>query len=117
DEKQVATFAEELGSLQPENAWLVTHYPFWGFKTDSRGGAPVSLTASLQAAWEKADPGGYGLILSGHVQLFVGDGGTEMSVPIQMSVKGSRIRGASVVEDQSRQQFCYTVLSRTGNVW
>ena len=131
DEKQVATFAAELGSLQPKNAWLVTHYPFWGFKTDSRGGAPVSLTASLQAAWEKADPGGYGLILSGHVHLFeyvsvdhgrppqlvVGDGGTEMSVPIQMSVKGSRIRGASVVEDQSRQQFGYTVLSRTGNVW
>jgi hypothetical protein len=131
DEKQVATFAAELGSLQPKNAWLVTHYPFWGFKADTHGGPAVTLTMTLQAAWEKAAPGGYGMILSGHVHLFeyvtvdhgrppqlvAGDGGTEMSVPIEMSVKGAQIRGASVMEDRTRQQFGYTLLSRTGNVW
>ena len=52
----------------PENAWLVSHYPFWGFKTDPHGGPPVSLLASLQTAWETSAPKGYSLILS--VSLF-----------------------------------------------
>ena len=131
DEKQVATYAAQLASLHLENAWLVVHYPFWGFKTDPHGGAPVPLVASLQAAWEKAAPEGFSLILSGHVHLFeyvsvdhgrpsqlvAGDGGTEMAVPIQISTKGMRIRGASVVESRSRNQFGYSLLTRTENVW
>jgi hypothetical protein len=86
---------------------------------------------SLQAAWEKAAPKGYDLILSGHVHLFeyvsvdhgrppqlvAGDGGTEMSVPFQKSVNGTRIRGASVVASQNQEQFGYTLLTRAGNVW
>ena len=131
DEKQVATYAAELNSLQAEKSWLVTHYPFWGFKTDPRGGPPVSLTISLQEAWEKAAPKGYDLILSGHVHLFeyvsvdhgrppqlvAGDAGTAMAVPIQISVKGTRIRGASVVAGRSEEQFGYTLLTRMGKLW
>lgn len=131
DEKQVATFAAELSSISAKNAWLVTHYPFWGFKTNPHGGPPVSLVASLQAAWEQAAPTGYDLILSGHVHLFeyvsvdhgrppqlvAGDGGTAMAVPIQMSVKGAQILGASVVAGQSQEQFGYTLLTKTGNLW
>jgi hypothetical protein len=131
DEKQVAAYAAELSSIQPEKSWLVTHYPFWGFKTDPRGGPPVSLTMALQAAWESATPKGYDLILSGHVHLFeyvsvdhgrppqlvAGDGGTEMAVPMQMSVKGTQIRGASVVATQSQEQFGYTLLTRAGKDW
>lgn len=131
DEAQVGAFAAQLASLHPENAWLATHYPFWGFSTDARGGMPKPLVAALEAAWEKASPAGFTLILSGHIHLFeyvsvdhgrppqivAGDGGTQMSVPIQISMKGTQIRGASVMGSSSRQQFGYTLLSREGNLW
>jgi Calcineurin-like phosphoesterase len=131
DAKQVATYAAQLNSLQSKKSWLVTHYPFWGFKTDPHGGPPVSLTMSLQAAWENASSTGYDLILSGHVHLFeyvsvdhgrppqlvAGDGGTAMAVPIETSMKGVLIRGASVVGGKSQEQFGYTLLTRTGKDW
>jgi hypothetical protein len=131
DETQVAAYAAQLTSLDTEGAWLVTHHPFWGIRTDFRGGPPVPIVATLQAAWEKAAPTGFSLLLSGHVHLFeyvsidhdrpsqlvVGDGGTEMSVPIQISTKGMKIRGATVVATQSRNQFGYTLLSRDGSQW
>lgn len=131
DEAQVEVFASQLASLPAENAWLATHYPFWGFNADARGGLPRPLAAVLEAAWEKAGPAGFTLILSGHVHLFeyvgvdhgrppqivAGDGGTMMSVPIEMSMKGTQIRGASVIGSRSRQQFGYTMLTRDGNVW
>jgi hypothetical protein len=131
DEAQVAVFAAQLASLHPENAWLVTHFPFWGFHLDALTGLPKPLVDNLEAAWEKAAPAGFTLILSGHVHLFeyvsvdhgrppqvvAGDGGTQMAVPIQISMKGTQIRGASVVGSRSRQQFGYTMLSKEGNVW
>jgi calcineurin-like phosphoesterase family protein len=131
DDAQVAVFAAQLASLRPENAWLATHYPFWGFSTDPRGGLPKPLVAALEAAWEKAAPAGYTLILSGHIHLFeyvsvdngrppqlvAGDGGTQMAVPFQMSMKGTQIRGASVMGSRSRQQFGYTLLRREGKLW
>jgi len=131
DEAQVAVFAAQLASLHAENAWLATHYPFWGFNQYSRDALPKPLATVLEAAWEKAAPSGYTLILSGHVHLFeyvsvdhgrppqvvAGDGGTQMSVPIEMSMKGTQIRGASVMGSRSRQQFGYTMLTREGSHW
>jgi hypothetical protein len=124
-------FAAQLATLHPENAWLATHYPFWGFSTDARGGLPKPLVATLEAAWENAAPAGYALILSGHIHLFeyvsvdqgrppqlvAGDGGTQMAVPMQASMKGTQIRGASVIGSRSRQQFGYTMLSKEGKLW
>ncbi len=131
EDTQVAAFAAQLGSLHTENAWLATHYPFWGFVADSPSASPKPLTAVLEAAWEKAAPTGYTFILSGHVHLFeyvsvdhglppqlvAGDGGTEMSVPIQTSVQGTKIRGASVIGSRSRRQFGYTLLTKDGKLW
>jgi hypothetical protein len=131
EDAQVATFAAQLASLHAENAWLASHYPFWGFNVYALGGLPKPLAAVLEAAWDKAAPSGFTLILSGHVHLFeyvsvdhgrpaqvvAGDGGTMMSVPFQMSMKGTEIRGASVVGSRSRQQFGYTMLTRDGNIW
>ena len=71
------------------------------------------------------------MILSGHIHLFefvsvdhdrpaqivVGIGGTEMAVPIEMSVKGTKIRGATVMGTASQQKFGYTVLSRSNSSW
>ena len=131
DESQATTYAAQLTSIEPVNGWLVDHYPFWGFKTDPHGGPPVSLVASLQSAWDKAAPKGISMILSGHIHLFefvsvdhdrpaqivVGVGGTEMAVPIEMSVKGTKIRGATVMGTASQQKFGYTVFTRSNNSW
>src|SRR5579862_7844618 len=131
DEEQVSAFAAQLASLHPENAWLATHYPFWGFSTDPRGGLPKPLVAALEASWEKASPNGYTLILSGHIHLFeyvsvdqgrppqvvAGDGGTQMAVPMHGSMKGTQIRGASVIGSRSRQEFGYILLSKEGKLW
>jgi hypothetical protein len=131
DEAQIAVFASQLAAVHPENAWLATHFPFWGFSTEGASGLPKPLAAVLEAAWEKSAPTGFTLILSGHVHLFeyvsvdhgrppqvvAGDGGTQMSVPIQISMKGTEIRGASVIGSRSRQQFGYTMLTRDGRLW
>jgi Calcineurin-like phosphoesterase len=134
DEAQVVEFSSQLSqlaSLHPKNAWLATHFPFWGFYPDRRSGLPKPLVASLEEAWQKAAPAGFSLILSGHVHLFeyvsvdhglppqlvAGDGGTEMDVPIEISMKGTRIRGASVIGSRSRRVFGYTLLTRAGNRW
>jgi hypothetical protein len=131
DEKQMGIYAAELASLHPQNAWLATHYPFWGFVTDSPSGRPVPLVATLEAAWESAAPSGYTLILGGHIHLFeyvsldqgrppqilAGDAGTRLDVPIDVSVKGTEIRGARVVAGQSRSVFGYILLTRQANNW
>lgn len=131
DESQVGQFSLQLASLHPRNAWLASHYPFWGFNPEFPSGKPVPLVASLEEAWEKAAPRGYSLVLSGHVHLFeyvsvdhgrppqvvAGDGGTEMAVPIEASMKGTHLRGASVTGSRSRQTFGYTLLTRDGDIW
>ncbi len=131
DPEQISEFSSQLSSLHPKNTWLSSHYPFWAFYPDQRGGKPLPLVATLQAAWEKAAPTGYSLILGGHVHLFeyvsvdsgrppqlvAGDGGTRLDVPIEVSMKGTQLRGARVVGNRSQQQFGYTVLSRAGKFW
>lgn len=131
DEAQVSQYAAELSSIHPKNAWLATHYPFWGFTPDSPTGKPAPLVAALEAAWEKAAPDGYTMILGGHIHLFeyvsldhgrppqvvAGDAGTRLDVPIEVSVKGTEIRGARVVAGQSRRVFGYLLLTRKGDAW
>jgi hypothetical protein len=131
DDAQITEFAAQLSSLHPAGAWLATHYPFWGFSTEGSGALPKPLVAALEAAWEKAAPTGFTLILSGHIHLFeyvsvdqgrppqlvAGDGGTQMAVPIQVSVKGTQIRGASVIGSRSRRQFGYTLLNKDATLW
>jgi len=134
-DKQVSTYTKQLAGLHAENAWLVDHHPFWGFKENPEGGAPVPLAAPLQEAWDRVWPKGIGMILSGHVHLFelvsldhgrpvqvvVGDGGTLLSEKLQASVNGTVIRGAvvasSVVASRSRNQFGYAVFTKSGRGW
>ncbi|HWF12694.1 MAG TPA: metallophosphoesterase [Candidatus Acidoferrales bacterium] len=131
DERELQITVAQLSSLQAKDAWLVTHHPFWGFYTDQRSGLPKPTTPVLEEAWEKAEPKNFNLILSGHVHLFeyvsvdnrrppqivAGDGGTQMDVPIEISVKGTTIRGATVNGSRIREQFGYTMLTKEGKYW
>ena len=131
DESQVTTYAAQLASLHVKNAWLTTHHPFWGFYTNRIIGLPLPTSATLEEAWDKAAPKDFSLIISGHVHLFeyvsvdqgrppqlvAGTGGTQMDVPIQISMKGTAIRGARVSGSRIREKFGYIVLNKDGNHW
>lgn len=129
DPAQVNEFAAQLSSLQPTNAWLVDHHPFWGFRTDENGGksAPAPISAPLSAAWDRVKPKGITMILSGHVHLFellnfdtrppqlvAGDGGTMLAGALPKSLNGIVVQGGAMVSGQSRHEFGYTVLERSG---
>ena len=131
DEEELRITVMQLGSLQAKDAWLATHHPFWGFYPDRRSGLPKPTTPVLEEAWDKAAPKNFSLILSGHVHLFeyvsvdngrppqivAGDGGTQMDVPITISVKGTTIRGATVNGGRMNGQFGYTMLTKEGKNW
>jgi len=132
DPAQMNEFAAQLSSLHPANAWLVDHHPFWGFRTDENGGdvPPTPITAVLSAAWDKAKPTGITMILSGHVHLFewlnfdarppqlvAGDGGTMLAAALPQSLNGIPVEGGAMVSGQSRHEFGYTVLDRSGAKW
>ena len=131
DDGQLGILVKQLSSLQVKDAWLATHHPFWGFYPDRRSGLAKPTTPVLEEAWNKTDPKNIGLILSGHVHLFeyvsldhgrppqivAGDGGTEMDVPIEISLKGTNIRGATVSGDKIKERFGYTLLTKEGKYW
>ena len=128
--KQVAEYTAQLQSLHANNAWLVDHHPFWGFRT-ANDGTPEPISAPLEAAWENAKPAGIRMALAGHVHLFellifdqdrppqivAGDGGTDLASPIRASVDGSRIQGAQVVMSGSQHEYGYTVLEKRPSGW
>jgi hypothetical protein len=131
NQEQAALYAAQLASLHVSGAWLADHHPFWGMRTDGADGKPVPLTPTLQEAWQRAAPKGISLVLSGHVHLFellsfdcdrpvqlvAGDGGTNMAAPLQDTMKGIAVQGATVVASESQRQFGYTMLTRNGSSW
>ncbi|HEX3372506.1 MAG TPA: metallophosphoesterase [Candidatus Acidoferrales bacterium] len=131
DVQELGILVKQLTSLQVKDAWLATHRPFWGFYPDKRSGRPEPTTAVLEEAWNKAAPRNIGAILSGHIHLFeyvsldhgrppqivAGDGGTQMDVPIEISLKGTTLRGATVSGNRINQRFGYTLLTKEGKNW
>jgi hypothetical protein len=129
--EQVDEYAAQLRTIHATNAWLVAHHPFWGFKSDPSGGPPNPISAPLAAAWDKSPPHGISLVVSGHIHLFellnfdhgrpsqlvAGDGGTDLAMAIETSVKGSLMHGASVVTSGSQHDYGYTLFSKTGARW
>ena len=126
---QIERYARELRSIRASHAWLVAHHPFWGFYADGPTLAPASV--GLQQAWQKADPLGIDLVISGHVHLFellsfdhglppalvTGHGGTDLSNPIETPLAGVPIGYARVVAGASEREFGYTLLTRAANGW
>jgi hypothetical protein len=131
DEKQVSTYTAQLAGLHTSNAWLVAHHPFWGFRSGTKDESYSPVSAPLQEAWNRASPRGITLILSGHVHLFelmildhghppqvvAGGGGTDLAMPIPVSLNGTAISGSTVIASQSQKQFGYTVLEKRVSAW
>jgi hypothetical protein len=132
DPKQASIYAEQLASLHlQQNAWLVTHIPFWGFKAGEPSGPPVALSASLEEGWNQAAPKNISMILSGHVHLFefvtfaggrppqlvAGTGGTQLAMSINSPAVGTGVRGATVTGSQSQQKWGYTLLTKEHDSW
>ncbi|HEX4593809.1 MAG TPA: metallophosphoesterase [Bryobacteraceae bacterium] len=129
--KQVDIYAAQLGSLKLHNAWLVDHHPFWAMTVVYGATAATPLTAPLEAAWEKANPKGIELVLSGHTHLFeilsfghsrppqivAGDGGTDLAQAIPTTMNGMKIRGLTVSGSETRHEFGYTLLNRSATGW
>jgi hypothetical protein len=131
DEDQITEYTGQLLSLHPQNAWLVDHHPFWGFASVAGSLPPIPISAPLEEAWNRTNPKGYALILSGHIHLFeflnlgqgrpdqlvVGDGGTAMAAPIQTSIQGIPIRGVTTDLTETDHQFGYTLFTKEGSGW
>jgi hypothetical protein len=131
NQDQITEYTGQLLSIHPQNAWLVDHHPFWGFATVLKGLPPIPISVPLEEAWNKANPKGYSLFLSGHIHLFelisfqddrpnqlvVGDGGTEMATPIEASIAGVSVRGATTSGTESEHQFGYTLFTKTSAGW
>lgn len=131
DEKQISIYTAQLSGLHTTNAWLVAHHPFWGFATGLMGVMSVPISVSLEEAWNRAEPKGISLILSGHIHLFelvildnarppqlvAGGGGTNLALPLKTSLNGDAVSGATVLASQSERQFGYTILNKLGNSW
>ena len=127
--QQVDRYAHELSSIQARHAWLVVHHPIWGFVAS--GSVPIAASPGLQKAWWKADPKGIDLVLSGHVHLFellsfdhdlppalvAGQGGTDLSYPIETPLAGLRMSYAKVVNGASEHEFGYTTMTREKTGW
>ncbi len=149
EETQVTEYTKQLtdiaARLTTQHAWLVDHHPFWAFKSggksderrredkEDKEDEPRSISAPLEAAWDRAVPKGIDLVLSGHIHLFellsfaagskrsirpvqivAGDGGTDLAEPIKASVNGIDVHGIKVVASESQRQFGYTALNRAG---
>jgi predicted phosphodiesterase len=130
--EQRNTYAAELASLQPTNAWLVDHHPFFGIRPgDANGSPPVGQTATLQEAWDRAAPKGIDVILSGHTHLFealsygsarpfqilAGDGGTSLAAALPETVNGMDVHGVMVAASENQVQFGYVFFTRSGAGW
>ncbi|MBZ5611137.1 MAG: metallophosphoesterase [Acidobacteriia bacterium] len=126
---EIARYAAALGALHEDHAWLVSHHPFWGFKTLE--GSTQPAIPGLTEAWRKASPHGIDLIVSGHVHLFEllgfdhkvppqlvsGDGGTGLSTAIQAPLRGMHLENAKVLAGVSERQFGYTLLTKFAGHW
>ena len=129
--KQVSIYTSQLRSLNTHQAWLVDHHPFWGIRPGILGAAAGPLSAPLEVAWEKAAPKGIDLVLSGHTHLFevisfdhgrppqivAGDGGTSLAAALPASLNGRKIHGLAITASQTKREFGYTMLSKTGAGW
>ena len=130
DQGQIQTYAKELSSITAKNAWLVDHHPFWAMRMGSTGTA-IEETDNLRLAYDKADPKGIDMVLSGHTHVFelltygtkrplqivAGDAGTKLEKGVPNHFSNATVYGMMVEQSDNEDDFGYTLLSKTSTGW
>lgn len=105
---QVEVYASQIATLEAssgDNAWFVTHHPFWGIGESS--GELFMINDTLMSASENVLTGGINLVLSGHIhffellnfvgsrqpQLIIGMSGTELDSLVTTPFPGLEVGG------------------------
>ncbi len=132
-EGMVQTYASQIATLENasgDNAWFVTHHPFWGIGEDS--GELFMINDTLQAASKNVLTGGINVVLSAHIHLFemlnfvgdrqpqfvIGISGTELDPPVTDPLEGVEIGGATVSDAVVlNNQFGFVLMELVGEVW
>lgn len=131
DPAQVRNYAQQLGSLHAQNAWLVDHHPFWAVRSGKNGAPPIAETDTLQQAWDQASPKGINMVLSGHTHVFellgygpgrplqivAGDAGTKLDTGVPHQINGADIYGVMVEQSEDEDEFGYTLLNKSSTGW
>ncbi|MCK5392017.1 MAG: hypothetical protein KAJ31_06285, partial [Deltaproteobacteria bacterium] len=132
-ERIAKTAASQIATLENasgDNAWFVTHHPFWGIGEDS--GELFMINDTLQAASKNVLTGGINVVLSAHIHLFemlnfvgdrqpqfvIGISGTELDPPVTDPLEGVEIGGATVSDAVVlNNQFGFVLMELVGEVW
>jgi len=125
----MASQIDSLEAASGENAWMVTHIPFWAIGFGN--GELFTLDDTLQTASDNNLTGGINLVLSGHLhsletlfvdadrqpQFIVGNSGTELDLPVT-DIVGMEIAGATAVEGSVNiSEFGYATMELVDGVW
>jgi len=131
-EDLVDVYASQIATLEDasgDNAWFVTHHPFWGI--GEYEGELFMIDDTLQAASGNVLTGGINLVLSGHIhffellnfegnrqpQLIIGMSGTEVDSTVTTPFPGLEIGGATVNEGFNLNEFGFALMELKGDVW
>jgi len=128
----VETYASQIEALEEasgDNAWMVTHHPFWGIGESS--GEVFMINDTLQAASDNDLADEISLVVTGHIhffelinfvqnrqpQLIIGMSGTEVDNPVGPPFPGMEIAGATVNEGFNFNNFGFALLELVDGVW
>jgi len=126
------TYSTQISTLESasgDNAWMVTHHPFWGIGESS--GEVFMINDTLQAASNNVLADEISLVVSGHIhffelinfvqnrqpQLIIGMSGTEIDNPVGPPFPGMEIAGATVNEGFNFNNFGFALLELADGVW
>ncbi|MGB2691896.1 MAG: metallophosphoesterase [Thermodesulfobacteriota bacterium] len=129
---QVEVYKSQIATLENasgDNAWFVTHHPFWGIGESS--GELFMINETLEAASDNVLSDAINLVISGHIhffellnfvedrqpQLIVGMSGTEVDDLVTTPFPGLEIGGATVNQGFNLNEFGFALLELVGGVW
>lgn len=129
---QVEVYKSQIPTLENasgDNAWFVTHHPFWGIGESS--GELFMINETLEAASDNVLSDAINLVISGHIhffellnfvedrqpQLIVGMSGTEVDDLVTTPFQGLEIGGSTVNQGFNLNEFGFALLELIDGVW
>lgn len=129
---QVEVYQSQIDALENasgDNAWMVTHHPFWGIGESS--GELFMINDTLEAASDNSLSDSISLVVSGHIhffelinfvqnrqpQLIIGMSGTEVDDLVTTPFPGLEIGGATVNEGFNLNTFGFALLDLVDGIW